>query len=697
LKRIKISKKISHDCVIFPGYKEDKENYFIEEFIPSSVLTVDSRIHNMALTFRQYYDQTYGLKVSDSNQSLLKISSADRHPHLINCVGSQTGKKSKKKDIYDSTLFIPEFMEVEPISSGLWRQCQMMPFVLHRISTLIYSRDFLISLGYHCPSIKADLKPRALSVRNTDIDLLKLENPENVDYQVSAGNILEAVTLKGANDNFDMERLEVLGDVFLKYYTGVFLYNKLLDKIVVNTEEGDLTSKRSKVVGNKNLCKIAMNLNLDKYIVSCPLETQHSWCPPNYDRIKLESEVIELDKKFGAQKEGDRVKTLSVGSLLSWITEEELDLMRCNKEELLNKGKERFQNNQDCASLKFKSHKLINDKSMADCIEALIGCFMLVSGQAGALKFMSKIGLNLSSDNTVDDLLNRVPSGGEVKLFSPQKDAFYDARTRDLALEDESDRASVLYQKLGVSDIEKILGYTFNEKSFLLQAFTHASYFDNRLTGSYERLEYIGDAVLDYLVTVYVYTNHSQSLGPGQITDIRSALVCNNMFASVLVDNGLDSFILMQSPALMKMINEYVEDKHGSDKNILVNRINEVEPPEIKDVEVPKVLGDVFESLIGAVFIDSGHDLKTVWKVFKKLFKDIDGIIKKPPKNAKKELLEMFPENVDFSFCPHKEMMSAIVTVKKNDKPYPFKGLGHNKVSAQIAACKLALRHFKKN
>jgi len=168
-------------------------------------------------------------------------------------------------------------------------------------------------------------------------------------------------------------------------------------------------------------------------------------------------------------------------------------------------------------------------------------------------------------------------------------------------------------------------------------------------------------------------------------------------FASVLVDNGLDSSILMQSPALMKMINEYVEDKHGSDKNILVNRINEVEPPEIKDVEVPKVLGDVFESLIGAVFIDSGHDLKTVWRVFKKLFKDIDGIIKKPPKNAKKELLEMFPENVEFSFCPHKEMMSAIVTVKKNDKPYQFKGLGHNKVSAQVAACKLALRHFKKN
>lgn len=77
------------------------------------------------------------------------------------------------------------------------------------------------------------------------------------------------------------------------------------------------------------------------------------------------------------------------GSLLSLVTEEELDLLRNNKEDLLNKAKERFLNNQDCASLKLKSHKLINDKSMADCVEALIGCFILMSGQAGKMTFLA--------------------------------------------------------------------------------------------------------------------------------------------------------------------------------------------------------------------------------------------------------------------------------------------------------------------
>ena len=200
---------------------------------------------------------------------------------------------------------------------------------------------------------------------------------------------------------------------------------------------------------------------------------------------------------------------------------------------------------------------------------------------------MSKIGLNMSASNTVEALLNRERGDGTVEFFEPSQDAFCDEHTR---LSD-GDRARTLYDKLGVQEIENKIGYTFKEKSFLLQAFTHASYGDNRLTGSYERLEYVGDAVLDYLVTIYIYTQ-AGDIGPGRITDIRSALVCNNMFASVLVDLGLHTFILLQSPELLKMIQAYVEDRTGSSEiNNNLRLINEVEPPEVKYVEVPKVLG----------------------------------------------------------------------------------------------------------
>ena len=55
--------------------------------------------------------------------------------------------------------------------------------------------------------------------------------------------------------------------------------------------------------------------------------------------------------------------------------------------------------------------------------------------------------------------------------------------------------------------VEEILGYSFKEKSFLLQALTHASYTCNELTESYERLEFLGDAVLDYLVTAHLFSS----------------------------------------------------------------------------------------------------------------------------------------------------------------------------------------------
>ena len=84
---------------------------------------------------------------------------------------------------------------------------------------------------------------------------------------------------------------------------------------------------------------------------------------------------------------------------------------------------------------------------------------------------MAKIGINLSSDNTVDDVLARVRvTDVEFKSFPPQTHAFIDEQAKVIYKE----QASSLYAKLGVEEIEKIIGYKFAEPSFLLQAFTHA-------------------------------------------------------------------------------------------------------------------------------------------------------------------------------------------------------------------------------
>ena len=50
-----------------------------------------------------------------------------------------------------------------------------------------------------------------------------------------------------------------------------------------------------------------------------------------------------------------------------------------------------------------------------------------------------------------------------------------------------------------------MIGYVWTDKSYLLQAFSHASFYPNRLTDCYQRLEFLGDAVLDYLITRHLY------------------------------------------------------------------------------------------------------------------------------------------------------------------------------------------------
>lgn len=74
--------------------------------------------------------------------------------------------------------------------------------------------------------------------------------------------------------------------------------------------------------------------------------------------------------------------------------------------------------------------------------------------------------------------------------------------------------------------------------SFLFQAMSHASYIRNRLTRSYERLEFLGDAILDFLITSYIFESCG-NLKPGELTDLRSALVNNVTFASYVVKLGL--------------------------------------------------------------------------------------------------------------------------------------------------------------
>ncbi|MCD9559831.1 endoribonuclease Dicer [Datura stramonium] len=88
-----------------------------------------------------------------------------------------------------------------------------------------------------------------------------------------------------------------------------------------------------------------------------------------------------------------------------------------------------------------------------------------------------------------------------------------------------------LADEVDVLGIEQLLGYSFVHKGLLIQAFIHPSY-NKHGGGCYQELEFLGDAVLDYLITSYLYSVYP-NLKPGQLTDLRSVSVNNNTFAVV--------------------------------------------------------------------------------------------------------------------------------------------------------------------
>ena len=86
------------------------------------------------------------------------------------------------------------------------------------------------------------------------------------------------------------------------------------------------------------------------------------------------------------------------------------------------------------------------------------------------------------------------------------------------------------------------------ERSFLWEALTHCSYSPHqKLTNSYERLEFLGDAVIDFLVTCHLFSEHP-GIEPGKLTNLRSALVNNNTLARISVERRLYTHLLYNSP-----------------------------------------------------------------------------------------------------------------------------------------------------
>ncbi|NP_001316343.1 endoribonuclease Dicer 2d isoform X3 [Solanum lycopersicum] len=297
----------------------------------------------------------------------------------------------------------------------------------------------------------------------------------------------------------------------------------------------------------------------------------------------------------------------------------------------------------------------IKSKIMADVVEALIGAYLSSGGEVAALSFMKWLGVDIN---------------------------FVDAPT--------SRHLPVNAEKLvNVRYLESLLHYKFNDPSLLVEALSHGSCMLPDIPRCYKRLEFLGDAVLDYVVTTHLYFKYP-GLTPGLITDLRSASVNNECYALSAVKAGLHDHILYDLQVLQRHISSTVED---------FKKLNLVSTFGWEaETTYPKVLADVIESLAGAIFVDSGFNQDTTFLCIRPLLEPLitPQTLKVHPARELRELCHqkgyIKQKNVVFR---ENGIVYVTVEVEANGVIHKDSNSGRNQKMAEKVASKYLLKSLK--
>ncbi len=218
-------------------------------------------------------------------------------------------------------------------------------------------------------------------------------------------------------------------------------------------------------------------------------------------------------------------------------------------------------------------------------------------------------------------------------------------------------------------DFSKRIGLHFNNIGLLTRALTHRSYFNEHRDAieDNERLEFLGDAVLDFLVAAWLYHRFPE-MAEGQLTRLRAALVGNEQLAQFASQYHLG--------AAMRL-------GHGEAENGGRNRL--------------ALLGSTFEALIGAIYLD--QDINQVWKFMDPILEtSVKEIMASQIEHHPKSILQEWSQAKGYGTPVYKTVGDSgpdhdkyfVVEVYIDDKAYGL-GRGHSKQAAAKVAARSAL------
>ena len=93
-----------------------------------------------------------------------------------------------------------------------------------------------------------------------------------------------------------------------------------------------------------------------------------------------------------------------------------------------------------------------------------------------------------------------------------------------------------------IQEFEKNIGYTFKNIQLLKTALTHTSYAHEKKVESNEKLEFLGDSILEFIVSNYLYENY-KNLKEGEMTKVRASVVCENSLHQVAIKHNFSDFL----------------------------------------------------------------------------------------------------------------------------------------------------------
>nr|AWH61387.1 putative dicerA [Actinia equina] len=605
--------EVFRNRVVTATYMAKPTSYFVADICYDMTPLSPFPDPSVAATFAEYYKERYDVVLREDQPLLIMDYISKKQLNLLSSRYQDTkGKdlalpdKNSKRSQRSKIKLIPQLCSIHPISASLWQQMLYIPSIMYRLECLLVAEELRHTIALQTgigsieyPGDGLPLLATGESVGENSIEGLfeknnserskkkQAEVPKNrpgtsrkeqtevpKDYPgasckeetevpkdrpepsrkeqaevpkdrhglsrkeqtvvtknrpgPSATLFLRALTCLGACDVFSHERLEMYGDALIKHSVSLNLYHECPFSNV-----GQISFLRGLRVSNRQLFYLGRALDLPSYICNVPFKPLVNWHPHGFTALscdKTQARYLELN-----------------------ATEQGIDLSD-NEEEKSEKDEAACVKTGQEALIDGQNHVVVSDKTVADATEAIIGAYLVTCGFNDALRLMKWIGLDVRTKEPQENISYTPTTESTTEYVDEQKTSDFDEEYFDNSLRLSKESLDVEFK-----EIEEVLGYTFRDKLLLLQAFTHASYPRDfiHVRTSYEHLEFLGDALLDYLITRYLYYTQ-RTMSPGALTDLRSAVVNSYSFAFLAVKYGFHRHLRSLSPAVFRLVNKFV-------------------------------------------------------------------------------------------------------------------------------------------